>query len=350
MGIGVRDLKEAWTWYRKYFGVDVRIFEDEATAELMLPYTGGKPRKRHAAMALNLQGGGGFEIWQYKDREPKPPETPVMLGDLGINAVKIKSRDVQAAFRHFQKEGLDVRGGVNKDPLGHDVFFVRDPYGNCFQVVPGTGWFRREKKKTTGAAYGAVIGVSDMEKSVEFYREILGYDTIAYDQEGVFEDFSSLPGGDKSVRRVLMQQSTGPFGVFSRVFGPSQIELVQVREREPKKIFHGRYWGDLGFIHICFDINGMDALREKCEQKGFPFTVDSQKAHQNNSFDMGEAAGYFSYVEDPDGTLIEFVESHKLPVIKKLGWYINLRKRNPEKSLPDWLLKALRFNRVRDKK
>jgi len=34
---------------------------------------------------------------------------------------------------------------------------------------------------------------------------------------------------------------------------------------------------------------------------------------------MGEASGHFAYVEDPDGTLIEFVETHKIPIIKKLG-------------------------------
>ncbi len=68
------------------------------------------------------------------------------------------------------------------------------------------------------------------------------------------------------------------------------------------------------------------------------------------TFDMGEAAGHFSYVEDPDGTLIEFVESHKLPVSKKLGWYINLRKRNPEKPLANWIVKAMKYNRIKDKK
>ena len=47
----------------------------------------------------------------------------------------------------------------------------------------------------------------------------------------------------------------------------------------------------------------------------------------DNSFDMGEAAGRFSYIEDPYGTLIEFVETHKVPIIKKIGWYINLKKR-----------------------
>jgi len=58
VGIGVRDLSEAWKWYIENFGMDCRIFEDEAEAKLMLPYTGGKPRSRHAVLAINLQGGG----------------------------------------------------------------------------------------------------------------------------------------------------------------------------------------------------------------------------------------------------------------------------------------------------
>jgi hypothetical protein len=69
----------------------------------------------------------------------------------------------------------------------------------------------------------------------------------------------------------------------------------------------------------------------------------------SGSFDMGEAAGYFSYIEDPDGTLIEFVETHKIPILKKIGWYLDLRKRsNPEKPLPRWMLKTLGLGRVKD--
>ena len=73
IGIGVTNLNEAWRWYKKAFGMDIRVFEDDAVAELMLPYTGGEPRKRHAALAVNIQGGGGFEIWQYKGRIPEAP-------------------------------------------------------------------------------------------------------------------------------------------------------------------------------------------------------------------------------------------------------------------------------------
>jgi hypothetical protein len=87
----------------------------------------------------------------------------------------------------------------------------------------------------------------------------------------------------------------------------------------------------------------MKELKELCEKNGHPFTVDSA-----NSFDMGEAAGHFSYIEDPDGTLIEFVETHKVPVLKKLGWYLNLKNRPAEKPLPDWMVKSMGLNRVKD--
>jgi hypothetical protein len=91
----------------------------------------------------------------------------------------------------------------------------------------------------------------------------------------------------------------------------------------------------------------MDELKRFCSEKGFPFTVDSKASHDGNSFDMGEAAGHFSYIEDPDGTLIEFVETHKVPILKRFGIYLNLKTRDPNKSLPDWIVKTLKFSRVK---
>ncbi|MEZ7971198.1 MAG: VOC family protein, partial [Cyclobacteriaceae bacterium] len=117
---------------------------------------------------------------------------------------------------------------------------------------------------------------------------------------------------------------------------------------EKTKIFQDRFWGDLGFIHLCFDVNGIDDLRKQCEAKGYAFTVDSSAAQDGASFDMGEAAGFFSYIEDPDGALIEFVETHKVPIVKKMGWNLNLKARTASKPLPKWMLKAFAFNRVKD--
>ena len=345
MGIGVANMPEAWSWYRKVFGVDIKVFEEAAEAKLMLPYTGGEPRSRHAALAINLQGGGGFEIWQYTSRTPEPPTIPIELGDLGLFACKIKCKDASSTFQRFKEDGVKVLNEPTLDGRNTKHFFLQDPYGNVFDVIENDFWFK-EEGKPTGATFGALVGVSDMERSKAFYAEILGYDKILFEGEGTFDDYSDLPGGDKRFQRVILTHKSEREGGFSRLFGPSEIELVKVMGHEPKKIFADRFWGDLGFIHLCFDIAGMDVLKEKCKAAGHPFTIDSF-ANLESSFDMGEAAGHFSYIEDPDGALIEFVETHKIPIIKRLGWYLDLRKKNPKKPLPNYILKAMAVNRVK---
>lgn len=347
VGIGVMNLQDAWKWYRMHFGMDIRIFEDKSEARLMLPYTGGEPQKRHAVLAFNLQSGSGFEIWQYTDREPVRRETETLLGDLGINACKIKTRDLKHAHDFYQKQDLSLLTDMQSGPGGEKSFFLKDRYGNLFQVQEASDWFRKEKKPT-GGPNGVIIGVSDIDKAKEVYADILGYDKVVYDQEDEFADLQGLPGGEERMRRTLLARSAPFRGPFSPMLGNSFIELVSTSSRRPSKIYEGRYWGDPGFIHLCYDIQGMDELRSYCESKDYGFTVDSKNAHNGSSFDMGEAAGHFAYIEDPDGTLIEFVETQKVPLVKKWGWYVHVGGKEKGKSLPLWMLKALRFARVKD--
>ncbi len=347
MGIGVMNVKEAWKWYINQFGMDCRIFEEEAEATLMLPFTGGEPKRRHAVLALNLQSGGGFEIWQHKGREPVKIKEEIRIGDLGIIACKMKVKDIQETLRTYQNNGITVPVETSEDPSGKMTFFMKDPDGNIFELVEASDWFRDEKK-VTGGSYGAIIGVSDIEKSRVVYSDILGYDEVVYDKTSIFSDLTGLPGGNNECRRVLLKRSKSFSGPFSKVLGESVMELISTTGRPGKKIYENRLWGDPGFIHLCYDMRGMDLLRDFCDNKGFPFRVDSKKSHEGNIFDMGEAAGHFSYIEDPDGTLIEFVETQKVPILKKFSLYLDLRNRDPNKSLPDWMVKTLRFSRVRN--
>jgi catechol 2,3-dioxygenase-like lactoylglutathione lyase family enzyme len=346
VGIGVSNVYEAWKWYREAFGVDIRIFEEEAVAALMIPYTGGQPRKRHAALAMNMQGGGGFEIWNYTERTPQPPPFIPQPGDLGIFSVKIKSLNVPDAFQFHTQKGYSVTP-LSSAPDGTQHYYIKDPYENYFEVVSCNSYFLDEKKPT-GAVYGVTIGVSDLDKSMKVYADILGYNQVVYDKTGHFDDLHSLPGGDNRFRRMLLNHSDHKKGSFSKLLGATQVELVQVLDRVPRKIFENRFWGDLGFIHLCFDISGMRTLRDECSKAGFPFTVDSIASHDHKGFDMGEAAGHFAYIADPDGTLIEFVETLKVPIFKKFGIYLNLTKRHHLHSLPDFIVKALRFNRFKE--
>ncbi len=338
IGIGVTNFAEAWKWYIPHFSMNVRMFEDKATAEYMLPHTNNQPWERHACLAINMLGGGGFEIWQHTERTPLAPAFELQMGDLGIFAGKIKSPTVQAAYDHLKKDS-ELLSEIVKDPSGRDTFYVRDPYQNIWQVVEESSTFMN-CGNPNGGCYGTMIGTTQPEKAMELYSGILGYDVVVYDKEGVFEDLKGIPGGTGKFRRILLQHSETRKGPFAELFGPSEIELIQALDRTPEKIFKDRIWGDLGFIHLCFDILGMKTLKEECQEKGFPFTVDSDIHPTGKPFDMGVAAGHFAYVEDPDGTLIEFVETHKIPVTKRFGWYINLwNRKDVTKPLPKWIVK-----------
>ncbi len=341
IGIGVADAAEAFKWYRQHFGMDILMFDDVAEASLMKRYTGGQAHLRRAILALNLKGGAGLEIWQFKDRLPQSAPS-ILLGDMGIFSVKIKSADIHISFQFFKNKKIELLTDVTKTPHGKNHFFVSDPYKNIFEIIEDDDWFSSNHFHL-GGSVGCTIGVTDLNRSKEFYQKILGYDQIVYDEENNFNDLAKLYGGENKVRRVLLKHRIKREGTFSQLLGTSQIELIQVMDRVPKKIFEDRYWGDLGFIHLCFDVHDMSQLKEKCTHYGHPFTTDS-----SSSFSMSKAAGHFSYIEDPDGTLIEFIETHRIPVIKKIGWYLDLKNLNLKKPLPSWVLMALRFNRVND--
>ncbi|GAB2765944.1 hypothetical protein GCM10027275_04390 [Rhabdobacter roseus] len=340
VGIGVTDVPKAWQWYRRVLGFDVPVFDDRSEARLMVNYTGGNVQSRHAVMALNMAGGGGLEIWQFTDRTPQPCAFQAEPGDLGIFAIRFKAPDARRAYDWVKTQPQANVGTFAKLPEG-DGFWGKDPDGNVFQVAGDSSWFQQNDQPTGGVA-GVVVGVSDVDASLRFYQHLLNPCEVVYDQTGTFADLpTSTPG--QRFRRVLLRKTVTRHGAFSQLLGNVQIELIQALDREPRRLFADRYWGDCGYIHVCFDALDMKALKTRMGDKGYPFTVDSEE-----SFGMESAAGRFAYVEDPDGTLIELVETHKLPILKKIGWYLDLQKRKHQKPLPNWMLRMMSLSRVRD--
>ncbi|MEI7525198.1 MAG: VOC family protein [Mariniphaga sp.] len=343
IGIGVDDAENALRWYGAMLGSDVVLFDDSHEATFMSPYMGGKPHKKRAILAMNMQGGGGYEIWQYLDRKPQRNELKLMIGDFGINIAKVKSKDIEKSYERLQNGKVHVLSEIKTDPDGKRCFYICDPDENILQIKENTSWYSYHNKDT-GGIFGCTIGVKDIDESLRLYSGILGYSDVIYDFTDHFTDLESLPNGTARFRRLLLSHSNNRTGGLSKLYGQSQIELIQTLDTRPKKIFHNRFWGDIGFIHLCFDTQNFSALIPECESKGFPFRVLSSE-----SFDMGESNGRFGYIEDLDGTLIELVEVFKIPIIPKLNLNFNLKKRNPTRPLPDWLIKAMSIKRIKFK-
>src|SRR6187549_3394109 len=108
IGVGVADAAQAFAWYRRHFGFDIRIFDDVAEAALMKQYTGGVVQKRRAIFALNMAGGGGLEIWQFVSRTPQPPASPIEPGDCGILSTRLRTQNARQAFAFLREAGAAV--------------------------------------------------------------------------------------------------------------------------------------------------------------------------------------------------------------------------------------------------
>ncbi len=344
IGIGVKNHAASWKWFRTYFKMDIPFFNAESEAPLMVVYTKGKVINKRAAMVMNLKGGAAMEIVHPVSFTPKEPDFEPKIGDIGIFLCGIKSDDVELSRSLFTKDAIEV-SPITLTSENKKTFFVKDINGLNFQVTEGDQWFSKSSYPTGGVS-GCTVGVSDINKSLIFYKDLLGFDDVVYDKEGFFEDFaSSLPNGNGKFRRVKLVQSKPIVGNFSDFTGEQYIELVQsTDDYSPKKIWKGRIWGDVGFLHIGLDVKGMHKLRNIFSNSNHPFTCDSKDA-----LTMGASTKvHCTYLDDPDGILIEMIEVFKLPLIEKLGFYLHLEKYDPKKPLPKLLLKSLRFMRVKN--
>lgn len=345
IGINADNLSESRKWYADMFQMDVNAIDDVTTAQYQYPHTEEPTQQRHLCITLNLQGGGGFEMLQSLQQTQESVSFDMHIGDLGINAAKIKSHNIAAYHEELSSKYKDISSIVT-DPRGLPTFYLHDPFGNCFQVVEDNYVFLDENRYS-GGIVGAIIGVSDLERSLPFIQKVLGYDTILYDKTGIFNDWQTLKGGNATFRRVLLKRSEQPSGPFAGLYGNSTIELVQILEGTPRKVQTGNYASRHGFLHLCFDVVNMGDFEKQCEEYGYSFIADS--GPQQTLFEQSQIIGQTCFLEDSDGTLFKFVEAQKIPLIKRLDLNLNLQKMDPSKQLPELMFHLMKFNKVKFK-
>lgn len=88
---------------------------------------------------------------------------------------------------------------------GMQTFYVKDPH-ELFQIVHDDYIFKNEGRPTGGGC-GATIGVTDIEKAMTIYRDILSYDTIISDETGVFPDFDDCHRAIRNLSSIKLRIS-----------------------------------------------------------------------------------------------------------------------------------------------
>ena len=344
VGIAVSDMDASLKLYRKLFGLDIPFFDAVASAPLMDSHCNGETIVKRASMVLNHQGGCAVEVISPTSFNPRGSVFKLAQGDLGIGCTTVKTPDIRVMHEHAMSilpETCDA--DLEMDPLGRLTFYLRDPDNNLFQILESDAWFT-SNGHPSGGIMGCTIGVSDMESAFKLYCDILGYDKVVTDVKGSFEDWAHLPGGGENYRRVILAQTSPGTGGFASMMGSTTIELVQCQDRKGRFIFDERIWADTGIAHLGFDVRGMKELGSELEKAGFGFRCDTDDA-----LSMGDHTFvHCTYIDDPDECWIELIEVHKIPIIEKLGIFMDVQKRKPSQPLPKWMLHALRFNRIKD--
>lgn len=108
------------------------------------------------------------------------------------------------------------------------------------------------------------LSVSDMERSLELYRDILGMEVefdVTIEDIPQFGTVIGLPGVRE---RIVMLRLNN-----------CRIELFQFFQPKGRKI--ERRQCDLGYMHVAFGVDELDELCRKLEKKGIEFYSEAEQ-------------------------------------------------------------------------
>ena len=132
------------------------------------------------------------------------------------------------------------------------------------------------------------IVVSDMERSLEFYRDLLGLNVVKdFEEEGEYIDKISGLSGVK----VWMIKLAAD--------GGTMVELLKYTSH-PRRALDNPQICDIGCSHIAFTVDDVDREFIWLSEKGVKF----------NSHPVVSPDGYakVAFCQDPNGVFIELVE------------------------------------------
>ena len=131
------------------------------------------------------------------------------------------------------------------------------------------------------------IMVSDMEKSLKFYRDLLGLKIRSLvDEEGEYLD-NMLSNKDVKSKIAKLYADNGN----------TLVELIMSKSHENKK---ARNFFTIGASHCAFTVDDLQKTYEYLLKNGVKFNAPPQSHPDGNA--------KVTFCKDPDGTPIELVE------------------------------------------
>jgi catechol 2,3-dioxygenase-like lactoylglutathione lyase family enzyme len=137
--------------------------------------------------------------------------------------------------------------------------------------------------------------VSNMERSLEFYRDILGL-SVVRDRERAGESYDKLLGlSGVRIRVVILQEGSA---------GGHLLELVEYLQPRSERRSSKHY--DVGASNICYIVDDVDAMHSRIKAAGFNTPNAPADFMQE-----GKVTGRIVMVFDPDNIPVVLLQQAK---------------------------------------
>lgn len=137
------------------------------------------------------------------------------------------------------------------------------------------------------------IGVSDISRSYDFYRKVLGFSVKLNDHEAELDEMVSIVGSLERMKVIMAMNMAGG----------GAVELVQQKSSGPRQLPDVR-WGDLGFIAAGLKATRLRELMDMLDAKGAEFLTPMITTEVEDG-----GTWLSAYLRDPDGIIIELLET-----------------------------------------
>jgi len=302
VGMGVSDAAASYAFYRYRLGFNLKLVDWRGKNEEFNPFI-GELAEVHIIMAINSRKGGAIELIELISLPTC--RNGDRWGDIGYLSSGYRAENLAMLARHLERSGVSFKVPIQSiqltDGRRREFAFLRDPDGNILELIdthPGVS-----RRPAVSGLMQITIGVRDLDRAICFYRDILGYDKVLFESSGRASALDPLFRGKLNQREVLLGRSSSLGGLFVSPDGGT-LRLVQALDYEGKQLSEGRPWGYPGLqMECCYEVRDIRSAVEKLK-------ADKQEIFRPPTYlNLGSGShGYFAFVKDPDGNLVEFVE------------------------------------------
>jgi catechol 2,3-dioxygenase-like lactoylglutathione lyase family enzyme len=285
----VENLDKSLAFYRDALGMEadgaIRPFQGDPAIMKLGNTVGAQSRY----IPLKISGTGfGVELIEYKDIDRKPAQP--RFQDPGAANLIARVRDLDATLLRLKAAGGRVisAGGV---PVtignGLKVVFVQDPDGFVVELNQATGGTTAGNVFSTGFE----VAVDNTEKTVAFYRDLLGFNlsaTAAFNPDKVMNETAGAPGAQFRQSRAMI-----PGTMLSMTF----IEFKDINRKPLRTRVQ-----DPGTAILQLNVRDLDGLLKTLKAAGYPaISPDGQ------AVTIG-AGARFAIVRDPNNLYLELIQ------------------------------------------